>query len=177
MLYADASVLLSQGMKTAKELVDEALLKAGMSPTELGQKLGYKNGFQGYYRIFVSNKIKFTPERQRRVEELLRLPHGHFAAPELTEKRELYVRRTFEQFRKTEIARALDQESLKTLESIPFNGAKLPTVELYQALALAMGGHYSTQQLDAALKLTEEVDREAEPTGTHATIVKRQSRK
>lgn len=177
MLYADASVLLSQGMKTTKELVDEALAKAGMTPTELGVRLGYKNGYQAYHKLFVSKTLRFAPDKQAEVADILGLPKTHFQAPDLTERRELYIRRTFLEFLKTDVAKGLDAETLRTIERIPFTGEKLPTVALYQSLALAMGGHYSTEQLDSALQLNEEVDRHSEPprTSNHPAKTRRKS--
>jgi hypothetical protein len=163
MLYTDASILLTQGMKTLEELITEALEKAHMTPTELGVKMGYKNGYDGYHKLFVSRRTDFSEPRQRQVEEILALPRGHFQAPDLTEKRELYIKRTFQEFLQTDIAKDLDAEALRTIERMSFTGDKLPTVLLYQSIALAMKGHYSVRQIDSALALNEEIDRDPEP--------------
>lgn len=165
MLCVDASVLRLQDMATPKELVDERLSVLEMSPTELGLKLGYKNGYQGYHDLFVSGRIKLTEEKLNQIADLLELPRSHFVAPDQTLARDRYVREKFAAFLKTEIGRSIDADTKRTIESMKFLGKWLPTVQLYQAVALAIEGRYSVAQLAEALEL-EESDRESHVTGT-----------
>lgn len=163
MLYADESVLRLQGMKTLEELINEALAREGMTASELGKRLGYVNGYQGFHDLFISKRTKFTRKRQEQVAEILNLPKDHFEAPEKTEARRAYIRQQFEEFLQTDIAKEIDEETLRTIERIPFTGSRLPTKLLYQHIALAMKGTYSMAQVDDALRLNEMVDSHPQP--------------
>lgn len=163
MLYVDESVLRLQDMKDIEELVAEALKRAGMTPTELGKRLGYVNGYQAYHDLFKSKRTKLTPQHLVQVAEILGLPKDHFQEPEKTEAREAYIRQQYEEFLQTDVARELDQDELRTIERMQFTGPKLPTKLLFQHIALAMTGRYTMRQVEEALALNEALDSEPPP--------------
>lgn len=164
-------------MKTLEELINEALSREGMTPTELGKRLGYVNGYQGFHDLFISKRTKFTRRRQEQVADILNLPKDHFEAPDKTEARRAYIQQQFLEFLQTDIARELDAETLRTIERIPFAGSRLPTKLLYQHIALAMQGHYSMAQVDEALALNELVDKRPVPKPRPKTHMDHKRRK
>jgi hypothetical protein len=160
MLYADETALDLQDMKSPRELLADALSEKGVTPTDLGRMLGYKNPYHAVYAL-LQGRRKFSRKLQEKVADLLGYSRSHFEAPDLTAKRMAYVHRTFQEFLKTEIGTEIDEETRKTLRGIPFT-TRLPTVALYQAIALAMKGAYTTHQLaelEQDLHLNEELDR------------------
>lgn len=163
MLYADETALDLQDMKSPRELLADALSEKGVSPTDLGRMLGYKNPYHAVYAL-LRGRRKFSRKLQEKVADLLGYSRNHFEAPDLTAKRMAYVHRTFQEFLKTEIGTKIDSETQRTLRGIPFT-SRLPTVALYQAIALAMDGKYTTDQLtelEQDLHLNEELDRRNE---------------
>lgn len=164
MLYADESVLYAQDMKSPRELLADALSDRGLTPTELGRMLGYKNPYHAVYAL-LHGRRKFSRKLQEKVADLLGYSRNHFEEPDLTARRMAHVHRTFQEFLKTEIGAKLDEETRKTLRGIPFT-SRLPTVALYQAIALALAGEYTTDQLgelEQDLHLNEELDRRNDP--------------
>jgi hypothetical protein len=157
MLYADESVLLSQGMKTPEEVLREALKTKGISPTDLGRQLGYKNPYQAVHSLMVGRR-KFGRELQERVADILGLPRDHFEAPDRTAARELYIHKEFQKFLLTDIGRGIDDETRRTLAGMPFTGRRLPTVALYQAIALSMRGDHTTEEIGTDIVLNEPLD-------------------
>jgi hypothetical protein len=137
--------------KTFKELLDEALEKIGMKPSELGEALGRKYGYQGYYDL-TSGRTKLTEEKLEEVAKIVRVPVAYFGDPQLFERREQHIRDAFAQFMTSDVAKDCDPEILEIIERIPFHGPRLPTKALYQSIAVAMAtGRYSTEQLLAAV--------------------------
>jgi hypothetical protein len=161
MLYVDASTLLTQGMATIKRIVDQRLEELGLEKTELGRRLGYKNPYLGYYQLVSSDRVKLSDEKLERIAEALEWPRDHFKDPAKTIDREAYVRDIFEQFMKTDVARAADPETLSIIKSMKWLGKWLPSVKLYQAVVLAMEGRYTAAEL-AQSHMLEAADRAAD---------------
>lgn len=149
-----------------EDIVKDALKAADMSPTELGRRMGFSNGFQGYHRIFVKQTTAFTPKRQRQAEDILGLPRGHFDNPSETERRRRLVRQAFEQFLETDIAKELeelDPELIRTLKDIPFYGPRVPTRDLYIMVAAAMSGKGTVREIAEAAELNARMAEIAPP--------------
>ena len=121
-------------------MVDQRLEELGWTPTDLGRKLGYKHAYQGYYTLFVSERTQLTISKLQQIAEVLELPRNHFVEPDTTAARLEYVRNVLAEFATTEIGRAIDDDTRRTLASVRFLGDQLPTVRTYQALALALVG-------------------------------------
>lgn len=161
MLYVDESVLLLQDMKKPREILADALSEKGVTPTDLGRMLGYKNPYHAVYSL-LHGRRQFSRQLQERVADLLGYPRDHFEAPDRTARRVAHIHTTFQAFLETELGSKIDPETRRTLEGIPFTGRRLPTVALYQAIALAMEGRYTVdqmEQLEQDLELNEELDR------------------
>lgn len=161
MLYADESVLFLQDMKSPRELLAEALDEKSLRQVDLGRLLGYKNPYHAVHQVLIG-KRPFSKRLQERVADLLGYPKNHFSAPDETAKRVAYVHRTFQAFLRTELGAKTDEETRRILQSMPFTGKRLPTVALYQAIALALEGKYTSDQFDQLeqdLALNEELDR------------------
>jgi hypothetical protein len=146
-----------------RDVITSALKAADMSPTELGRRLGFANGYQGFHNIFISGRTAFTPDRQREVEDILKLPRGHFDHPTETERRQRLVREAFEAFLATEIARELEPELLRTLKDMPFYGPRLPTRDLYIMIAAAMSGKGTVVEVARAAELNATLSETAPP--------------
>lgn len=154
MLYVHAAVLFTQDMATPKEMVDDRLAELGWSKTEFAKKLGYTT-YQGYHDLFGSQRTKLTDEKLAQIAEVLEWPRDHFKDPNKTIEREEFVRKTFAKYMRSEVGLKSDAETNKILESMRWVGKFLPSVRLYQAVALAMEGKYTPEQLVGALELAE----------------------
>jgi hypothetical protein len=146
--------------KSFKELLDEALVEARKSKSDLGRDfMGRKsNPYQGYYDLVNPEKrqLRVTPELLDLLCAWLGKPKGHFGDPDTSASRAAYIRRTFAEFLATDIARETPPDILEIIEHIPFNGQKLPTKDLYQAIAIAMrGGKYTASELLHAVEFNE----------------------
>lgn len=162
MLYTNASALLWQVEKTPQQILKELLENhPEHTATSLGEKLGWKYGYQGVFDILKGNK-RFTPKLQERIAEILGVPKTHFQNTELTDKRNARIRDEFEAFLGTEIARRQRPDDIKLIERIGFAfiGDRLPTRAFFEVIALSLEGKYTTEQLSAALTENEGYDAE-----------------
>lgn len=163
MLYADESVLFTQDMETAtktpQQLLREALDDAKMTPTELGRLLGYKMAYQAVFAMLnEKTPQKFTRRKQERVADVLGLPPTHFSDPVDTMKRRAYIEKTFAEFLVSDIGKRTDPENRRIIQHMKFPGKRLPTVAFYQAIALALEGRYTIEQLTDAVMDSDELE-------------------
>jgi hypothetical protein len=140
------------------ELLRDALTDAGMSPTELGKRLGYANPYLTVKRWIDGRG--FNAENQAKVAEVLGLSAHHFAKPDLDAYRERYRIRVFAEFLRTEIGEHTTPEERRVLGSARFNGKLLPSVNLYTAWALSLQGRITLAQVVHVAADNEAADRE-----------------
>lgn len=169
-LYVDISSLLPAGMKTPTktpvEILREELERAGIEKTELGRKLGSKSPYI-YVREILTGRKAFDAELQAKVADALGKPRNFFSDPQEASVREAHIAETFAKFCRGDIGSKLDDEIRRSLKAFPFLGRKLPTVSLYEAMALAMQGHMtalSAHELNAELDEMPEPDPPSPPT-------------
>jgi hypothetical protein len=94
-----------------------------------------------------------THERLGDIAEALNWGRTRFTDPEGAIKREEFVRLEFQKYLETDVAKARDPETNKILGSMQWLGKYLPTVDLYQVVALAMEGKYKAEELQEAAEL------------------------
>jgi hypothetical protein len=156
------SILLLQEMiaATPGEILREALQRAGITPTELGKRMGFVTPYQSVKRWIDGRG--FNAENQRRAAEALGLPANYFVQPDLAAARERYRLNVFYDFLRTEIGMRTTAEHRRILESARFTGELLPSVNLYSAWALALQDRIPFEQVLEVAAENDLLDREIE---------------
>lgn len=148
--------------KTPVEILADELERTGLEKTELGRKLGSRAPYL-FVRDILQGRKAFDAALQARVADALGKPRNFFSDPEENERRNQHIRATFEAFLRTDIGQKIDAETRRSIEHIPFLGERLPTVGLYQAIALAMAGHLSPERAMNAVDLNDALDASPDP--------------
>jgi len=150
--------------KTPTELLREELKNLGHGAmSELGRKLGSRAP-HAYVTDILKGRKEFdaNPDLQMRVALALGKPRNFFGDPEEQQLRERHIAETFAKFMQTEIGAELDEDTRETIRRMPFLGERLPTVPLYQQIALLLKGAITLDEAAAAREFNEALDRELE---------------
>lgn len=159
MSYADESVLgpiemNDDDLKTPVELLQDLLKREGLTPVQFGRRMGYTHPHQDAYKILTLGQ--FGVHKQRRVAREFGLPLDYFQNPAETKQRDEYLRRTYADFLKHDVAKDCDADTLETIRLMPFP-KKLPTLRSYVGVALALLGRYTEAQIARSLADADEL--------------------
>lgn len=141
--------------------IEARIEELGITPTELGRRMGYSNGYQGYHDLLVGKRVKLTPKKLASLAGALEVPVSSLERPDEAKLRDAQVKRVLDEFLRTPYGASVAPSTKQTLASMRFLGERLPTVALYRFVALLLEEQYTVPQLTDAMEL-ERTDREAE---------------
>jgi hypothetical protein len=133
--------------------------ESGMSWSAIGEKLGYKHGYQEVMKIRKGTK-DFRPELKKRIAEILGLPPDEFDMRPATQEQERIAAAVFDEFLATDVGRDIQRRKpdvIASLRRLPFVGDLRPSVPLFQMLALTMSGQATVSADDLARVVDENV--------------------
>lgn len=152
--------------KEILERVKARLDELGRKHKDLGDALGYdKDGYQAFYKLFVSGRKKMTPELRQRAATFLQWPLDMLIDPEVDDERTRRFERAYSEFLR-DGGNEVPEHILRTIKSMKFFGSKVPGVDGLKMLALTLEtiiGERDRNQLAESIRLHAELENVPEP--------------
>lgn len=111
--------------------------ESGMSWSAIGEKLGYRHGYQEVMKIRKGTK-DFRPELRRKIAEIMGLPEDAFDVRPISAAQQRQVDQAFAEFMETDVAKKSDPVVIASLRRLQLLDGVRPSVALFQTFALTM---------------------------------------